>query len=75
MRSDDPRRAAREAALEKAVAKLSEDERALFLLHSIEGVALADLARENHATEPAMRSRVHRIRERVREYAFSELRE
>jgi RNA polymerase sigma-70 factor (ECF subfamily) len=75
VRSDDPRRAAREAALEKAVAKLPEEERALFLLHSLEGVALAELARENRTTEPAMRSKVHRIRERVREYALSELRE
>lgn len=72
-RAEDPARAAREQALERAVARLEEEERAVFLLHTVEGVGLDDLAREHRVTESAMRSRVHRIRVKVRSFALAEL--
>ncbi len=71
--SEDPARAAREEALEYAVGRLPADERALFLLHTVEGVGLVALAKDQGTTEAAMKSRVHRIRVKVREYAHSKL--
>lgn len=69
----DEVRAAREDALEKAVGRLEAEDRALFLLHAVEGVGLADLAREHSVSEAAMKSRVHRIRVKVRAFALAEL--
>ena len=67
------RRAEKQVALEHAVAGLAGDERTLFLLHSVEGVTLNELAKERNVTASAMKSRVHRIREKVRRSAFAYL--
>jgi RNA polymerase sigma-70 factor (ECF subfamily) len=71
--SADDGREARAKAIDRAVARLAEDERALFLLHTMEGVGLEELARERGTTPQAMKSRVHRIREKVRGLAMVEL--
>jgi RNA polymerase sigma-70 factor (ECF subfamily) len=70
----DDARAARKHALERAVASLERDERELFLLHTVEGVSLEDLALECKTSAAAMKSRVHRIRAKVRTNAFAVLR-
>lgn len=64
-RQDDAA-AARAKALERAVAELPGEERELFLLHTIEGVGLRDLAEERSSTVPALKSRLHRIRAKLR---------
>jgi RNA polymerase sigma-70 factor (ECF subfamily) len=66
-------RALRTRALERAIAKLDEDDRELFLLHTVEGVSLDDLARARGLSIAAMKSRVHRIRARLRCLALREL--
>ena len=57
------------SALDHAFRVLDPDERRLFLLHSVEGTSLEDLARNEETTLPAMKSRMHRIREKVRREA------
>jgi len=57
------------SALDHAFRVLDPDERRLFLLHSVEGASLEDLARNEETTLPAMKSRMHRIREKVRREA------
>ncbi|MBI4603550.1 MAG: RNA polymerase sigma factor, partial [Planctomycetes bacterium] len=63
----------RRIAVEAAIGRLGEDERDLFLLHTLEGVPLEDLARDRQVSTGAMKSRVHRIREKVREMAQDHL--
>jgi RNA polymerase sigma-70 factor (ECF subfamily) len=70
---EDGERASREAAIERALAALTPEERALFLLHTVEGVAIDELAAEDEVTVAAMKSRVHRIREKVRDGARAAL--
>jgi RNA polymerase sigma-70 factor, ECF subfamily len=69
----DDAREARQKALDQAVATLPDDERQLFLLHTVEGVRLKDLAREHSTSLPAMKSRVHRIRSKIRVSALAVL--
>ena len=66
---------ARKKAVEQAISVLGNDERALFLLHTVEGVSLDDLARDQETTPAAMKSRGHRIRMKVRESAARHLEE
>lgn len=63
----------RQKALERAVSELPGDERELFVLHTIEGVGLRDLAEERDSTVPAMKSRLHRIRAKLRVAALQHL--
>lgn len=56
----------KQKALDLALASLGSDERELFLLHTIEGVRLKTLAAEHEVSVGAMKSRVHRIRSKVR---------
>ena len=56
----------KQKALDLALASLGNDERELFLLHAIEGVRLKTLAEEHEVSVGAMKSRVHRIRSKVR---------
>ena len=69
----DEARTVKEKALELAIAALDDDERRLFLLHTIEGVRLKELAAAHEVTVPAMKSRVHRIRSKVRVEALTHL--
>ncbi len=62
-------------ALAHAVARLQSSDRELFLLHHIEGLPLTDLARSHATSTPAIKSRMHRIRERVRASAGAYLTE
>jgi RNA polymerase sigma-70 factor (ECF subfamily) len=73
-RGQDDDRAVRQKALALAVSKLETDERELFLLHTVEGLGLEDLALERQTSAQAMKSRLHRIRAKVRSGAFSHLR-
>lgn len=66
----DERRVVQQKALELAMADLEQDERELFLLHTVEGMRLRDLADEHAVTVMAMKSRVHRIRSKVRQRAL-----
>ncbi len=56
-------------ALAHAVDRLNPSERELFLLHHLEGLALDELARARESTTPAIKSRMHRIRQKVRSIA------
>ena len=71
----DEQEAIRQKALDHALASLAEDERELFLLHTVEGVRLKTLAEEQQVSVPAMKSRVHRIRSKVRVRALAVLEE
>jgi len=73
-RDPSPAIAARQAAAERAVAKLPPDERELFLLHAVEGVGLEEIARERRRTVSAVKAHVHRIRGKVRDMAAGRLR-
>ncbi len=53
-------------ALDHALRELPVEERALFLLHSVEGVSQEQLARKAGKSIPAIKSRLHRIRAKVR---------
>lgn len=64
---------ARQKALDLALATLEPDERELFLLHTIEGVRLKALAADHECSVPAMKSRVHRIRSKIRVEALQQL--
>ncbi len=66
----DPR-ADRRRAVDHAVASLDRDDRELFLLHCREGVALAAIAAERDASVSAVKSKIHRIRSRVRRRSLS----
>jgi len=57
------------SALDHAFSILDPGERRLFLLHAVEGVSLEDLAQNQQTSLPAMKSRMHRIREKVRRQA------
>jgi len=70
---EDDVKAARQKALDHAVTTLRQDERELFLLHTVEGVKLRELADEHETTVPAMKSRVHRIRAKIRVAALERL--
>ncbi len=63
----------RQKALDHALADLDAAERELFLLHTVEGVRLKALAAEHQVSVPAMKSRVHRIRSKVRVRALAHL--
>jgi RNA polymerase sigma-70 factor (ECF subfamily) len=67
-------RALKRRALEHAVGTLEQSDRELFLLHTVEGVSLEDLALEKRTSASAMKSRVHRIRTKVRSGALALLR-
>jgi RNA polymerase sigma-70 factor (ECF subfamily) len=69
----DDRLETRQKALDLALASLGQDERELFLLHTVEGVRLKTLADEHDVSVPAMKSRVHRIRSKVRVKALEHL--
>lgn len=69
----DEAREAREKAVDWALADLEADERELFLLHTVEGVRLKALAEEHRISVGAMKSRVHRIRAKVRVLALAHL--
>ncbi|MGE0708554.1 MAG: RNA polymerase sigma factor [Planctomycetota bacterium] len=69
----DDRLVVRQKALDLALAGLEQDERELFLLHTVEGVKLRELAEEHQVSVPAMKSRVHRIRSKVRVLALEHL--
>lgn len=71
----DDATSARKAALDKAIAKLKTDDRALFLLHTIEGVKLKDLAADRQTTIMAVKSKIHRIRSKVRVSALAQLKQ
>ena len=64
----------RKKALDLAVADLSEPDRELFLLHTVEGLKLRELAEQLQMTVPAMKSKVHRIRSKIRVSALEHLR-
>jgi RNA polymerase sigma-70 factor (ECF subfamily) len=66
----EPRGDARGEAIERALAMLDAEERELFLLHTVEGLSLDELARERRVSAAAMKSRVHRIRAKVRRSAL-----
>lgn len=68
-REDDPRR----RALERAVSELAVDERQIFLLHTVEGVRLKELAEDYQTTVSAMKARIHRIRAKLRARALAQL--
>jgi RNA polymerase sigma-70 factor (ECF subfamily) len=70
----DERLEVRKKALDLAVADLSDPERELFLLHTVEGLKLKDLAAQLETTVPAMKSRVHRIRSKIRVSALAHMR-
>lgn len=67
--------AAQTQALEWAISKLKTDDRALFLLHTIEGVKLKDLAKDRQTTIMAVKSKIHRIRSKVRVSALAQLKQ
>lgn len=69
----DDLQTARQKALDHALADLDSGERELFLLHTVEGVRLRTLAKEHAMSVPAMKSRVHRIRSKVRVRALVHL--
>lgn len=63
----------KQKALDLALSSLGQDERELFLLHTVEGVRLRTLAEEHDVSVPAMKSRVHRIRSKVRVKALEHM--
>ena len=69
----DDRLVLRQKALDHALTRLDPAERELFLLHTVEGVRLRTLAAEHEVSVPAMKSRVHRIRSKVRVSALAVL--
>lgn len=70
----DDREATRARAIELALLELEVDDRELFLLHVVEGVRLKDLAAARKQTLPALTSKLHRVRSRVRAHAAGQLR-
>jgi len=70
----DERLEVRKKALDLAVSDLSDPERELFMLHTVEGLKLKDLAVRLETTVPAMKSRVHRIRSKIRVAALAHIR-
>lgn len=71
----DDASAAQKKALDWAISKLKSDDRALFLLHTIEGVKLKDLAEDRQTTIMAVKSKIHRIRSKVRVSALAQLKQ
>lgn len=70
----DDREAARARAIELALLELEVDDRELFLLHVVEGLRLKDLAAARKQTLPALTSKLHRVRSKVRAHAAARLR-
>lgn len=70
---DDEPSAWREKVLDLALAELEDGDRELFLAHSLGGSSLEKLASSHEVTIAAMKSRMHRIRERVRREAARRL--
>lgn len=64
---------ARRRAIDLALGDLDYDERELFLLHTLEGVRLKDLARDRDLSLSALTSRLHRARAKVRARARQHL--
>ena len=60
-------------AVERAVATLGVKDRELFLLHTVHGVSMKDIARQHKTTEGAMKTKICRIRARVRAHAHRHL--
>lgn len=73
-REDDDWERARRRAIDLALDELDFDEREIFLLHTVEGVRLKDLARARKQSLSAITSRLHRIRAKVRAGARAQLR-
>ncbi|MDF1667760.1 MAG: sigma-70 family RNA polymerase sigma factor [Planctomycetota bacterium] len=71
----DEATAAQQKALDWAISNLKTDDRALFLLHTIEGVKLKDLAEDRKTTIMAVKSKIHRIRSKVRVSALAQLKQ
>lgn len=71
--SADDEALARRKAVDLAVAELATPERELFLLHTVEGVRLRELARRRGTTPAALKARMHRIRSKVRVRALRHL--
>lgn len=71
--ADDDWEPARRKAIDLALDELSFDERELFLLHTVEGVRLKDLARSRKQSLSAVTSAVHRVRTKVRAEARRQL--
>ncbi|MEZ6186453.1 MAG: RNA polymerase sigma factor [Planctomycetota bacterium] len=66
---------ARRRAIDLALDDLDYEQRELFLLHTVEGVRLKDLARDQEQSLSALTSRLHRVRAKVRERARHHLRD
>ncbi|MCA8921005.1 MAG: RNA polymerase sigma factor [Planctomycetes bacterium] len=66
--------AARQKAIDLALGELSFEERELFLLHTVEGMRLKTLAKTHKLTLPAITSKVHRTRAKVRAKAMKHMR-
>ena len=62
-------------ALHAALQDLGSSEREIFLLHSVAGIQVERLAEDHSTSEAAMRSRIHRIRAKVRNRAHNILRQ
>lgn len=71
--TQDDHAEAKSKAIDLAVNGLKSEERELFLLHTVEGFRLKQLAKDNDTTVSAMKARVHRIRTKVRVGALAEL--
>jgi RNA polymerase sigma-70 factor (ECF subfamily) len=56
-----------EAALERAIAALERPYREVLLLRDVEGLSAADVARVTGLSVPAVKTRLHRARSRLRE--------
>jgi len=72
---EDDWEVARRRAIDLALDDLDYAERELFLLHTVEGVRLKDLARDRDQSLSAMTSRLHRVRAKVRARARHHLQE
>jgi RNA polymerase sigma-70 factor (ECF subfamily) len=64
----------RRGALQEALALLSREERRLLTRHTVDGVGLRQLAEREGKTLSAIKSRLHRIRSKVRLQARAALR-
>ena len=64
--AEDDWELARRRAIDLALDDLDYPERELFLVHTLEGVRLKDLARDRDQSLSALTSRMHRVRAKVR---------
>ena len=73
--AEDPRVARRLEALDAAVQSLPDEDRRLFVRHTVDGVRLKQLAGELSISLPAIKSKLHRIRTKVRASALDHLKQ